>query len=554
MRALVCGCVFWAACTESPAAPVAADAGVDVGVASETHDDVVAVEPEVGSGEDVGSAPDVPLGPLASVWLENPIDSPKTTEVTLLHLTDPDGRLVGEFANVRNCVADKERGKVVTVDPGGIGLQLTLCAPDHTARPGDDGTYLHLRPPETPVIDSDAFAEVMMYHHLQRIHDYFQGLGLTDLDHPLPALVNLQVYLPLCDTWSAFGNALFTPEGSFTYAIEFDFDIDEPAIMFGQTATKDFAYEADVISHEYTHAMVGSTRLNAIFVDEQGLNNLPGALNEAYADYFATSLADESVIGNYALNAVEGLTVCGVPLSVSGNLQRDLTADRRCPDDLTAEVHADGEIFASALWAIREALGPAVADRVILDAVIGFTQATDFAAAAEATIIEAEDQLDNATADKVRQVFIDRGLLGCERVVPAAKLGARLALQFAGGGALGPGPLGDDTPGFVQVGVDVPEGAQEVLLTLQVQGDAVIDGLVKPGGAVKLGGDNGSDAVARLAFDAPSKNTRVLRLSGPCIAGRWSVLVLSRGDDFAVVGATVTAVDAPGEPTVPCGS
>ena len=96
--------------------------------------------------------------------------------------------------------------------------------------------------------------------------------------------------------------------------------------------------------------------------------------------------------------------------------------------------------------------------------------------------------------------------------------------------------------------------AQEVLLTLQVQGDAVIDGLVKPGGAVKLGGDNGSDAVARLAFDAPSKNTRVLRLSGPCIAGRWSVLVLSRGDDFAVVGATVTAVDAPGEPTVPCGS
>ncbi|MBT9554883.1 MAG: M36 family metallopeptidase [Myxococcales bacterium] len=523
---------------------VAVDAPEDVAQDGVDTPDSMATDIAVPDSED---APDTTGPPRALVFEENPIDSPSPVEVVLTDLNPQQkGRLTGGYANVQNCVADKDAGKAMPVEFGGFKLDLTLCAPKYTALP-EDGVYTHITPPETQSIDSDAFAEVMMYHHIQRIHGYFKdGFGLTDLDYPLDALVNVQVHVALCDSWAAFGNALFTPEGSFNFGIDFDFGFEGAAIIFGQTADKDFAYEADVIAHEYTHAMIGATRLNAITVDEQGLSNLAGALNEGYADYFACTTAGDSVIGNYALNAVAGLTVCGVPLSTSGNLARDLATFRTCPADLTAEVHADGEIFASALWAIRDALGAEKADAVILGALVGFTQSTGFTEAAQATLAEAQATLDAGDAAAVEKAFGDRGLLACERVIPANRVGVRgIPLTFEAGGALGNGPLGPVTPGYVQIGFLVPEGASSVDLVLEVgggAGDVDADAVVKAGGsAVQLGGGPGSghDGVARIALRKGASNKElVVTLSGSCLSpGPWSAAILNEGDGFAVISA-----------------
>jgi len=545
------------ACSEEAAeigGTLASDTGIsDVSAAVDAAADLIDT-PEITATDIVISDTDGGLlavsPPRALVFEENPIDSPTTVEVVLEDLNPQQkGRLTGGYANVQNCVADKDAGKAMSVDPGGFKLDLTLCAPKYTALP-EDGAYTHITPPETPSIDSDAFAEVMMYHHIQRIHGFFKdGFGLTDLDYPLDALVNVQVYVALCDSWAAFGNALFTPEGSFNFGIDFDFGFEGAAIIFGQTADKDFAYEADVIAHEYTHAMIGATRLNAITVDEQGLSNLAGALNEGYADYFACTTAGDSVIGNYALNAVAGLTVCGVPISTSGNLARDLATFRSCPADLTAEVHADGEIFASALWAVRDALGADKADAVILGALVGFTQSTGFTEAAQATLAEAKSTLTQDEAAQVEKAFGDRGLLACERVIAADRVGLRgIPLTFEAGGALGDGPLGPVTPGYVQVGFTVPEGAGSVDLVLDIgggSGDVDADAVVKAGGsAVAFGPGAGGpgtvhDGVARIALrKGPSNKELVLTLSGACIsAGPWAAAILNEGGGFSVRAA-----------------
>lgn len=58
--------------------------------------------------------------------------------------------------------------------------------------------------------------------------------------------------------------------------------------------------------------------------------------------------------------------------------------------------------------------------------------------------------------------------------------------------------------------------------------------------------------MARIAFEAPEKNVRTLRLAGSCLtAGPWAVMILSRGDAFAVTAASVTPAE-PGAPTLVC--
>ncbi|MCA9517933.1 MAG: hypothetical protein KC635_23500, partial [Myxococcales bacterium] len=229
----------------------------------------------------------LPEGPLAKVYPVSPTETPDLEEVELAHLTSTDGTLVGEFARVRACVRDLEAGTHIPLDLGGFSLDITACAPEFSAHADARGTYLDIAPPASPEEDDGKFAEIMMYHHMQVVHDYFKGVhGLTDRDSPLDALTNLQAFVDLCEQWAPFPNAAFIPRESISelpFGIGDALDLKGDAIVFSGTDVKNFAFDASVIYHEYTHSILGATRLNGVFFDEQGLNNLPGALNEAYA-------------------------------------------------------------------------------------------------------------------------------------------------------------------------------------------------------------------------------------------------------------------------------
>jgi len=328
------------------------------------------------------------------------------------------------------------------------------------------------------------------------------------------------------------------------------------AIVFSGTDTKDFSFDASVIYHEYTHAILGATRLSGIFADAQGLNNLPGALNEGYADYFATTIIDSSQLGVYSLNDLSDFTICGVQLGAAGNQARDLDNAFGCPADLTGEVHADSELFSGALWEIRQLLGAADADRMILAAVLTLTQTSDFTDAALATVDQVRQLFGSDVEAQVRALFDARGLIDCQRVLPVERIGARgLDVEMLSPGDFGAdNPYGDYAPGYMQYAVEVPQGAAQLTLTFAF-GSGGLGGLLSGGGtpnsaldvAVRQGAApiRYSMSGVGVAFDADAvvpmiTATKKVTLAGACLTpGPLTIALHNKGDALSLHSVTV---------------
>ena len=357
------------------------------------------------------ATPDVPVptdSRACNVFPSDPTTDNWTTSVTYApHLDDQaGGHLTGQFSTVYNCLPQSSGS-------GGMG-GYELCTPTQTVAPGDDGTYLHVVPPQDEGAFDDPFAEVQMYVHMNEIHDYFSGThGVTALDWPLIGLVNLSVYQ--YNQWTPFDNAAFMPAETMS-AMGLDFGLDQDAIVFGQGTFVDFSYDATVIYHEYTHAVIGEQRLYGYTADVFGLNPEPMAMNEGSADYFAASRVGRSRIGAYALD-----------MPMMGDLSRDLSEFHKCPDDLVGESHSDGRMWASALWAIRVALGAEVADRIIFTALMGAGMNTTFHEASDLLLQAAADEdvaagTGTAAHDAVQAALAEHGVDACQRVKPFVDL------------------------------------------------------------------------------------------------------------------------------------
>ncbi|NLI79483.1 MAG: hypothetical protein GX442_23935 [Candidatus Riflebacteria bacterium] len=186
------------------------------------------------------------------------------------------------------------------------------------------------------------FDEVNAYHHLDRVHAFFAGLGDSTV-------------CPVARAWVHYGtnvdNAFYSP---FEDRIRFgdgsrfnDFAQEEAGIRFGDGSRfNDFAQEEAVIYHEYAHAVLH--RIVALEYAGEA-----GAINEGQADYFAASLSGEPRIGEWVA------AKAGLPFL------RTLDNTLHYPEDCTNEVHDDGRIWGGALWDLRRALGPAVTDRLV---------------------------------------------------------------------------------------------------------------------------------------------------------------------------------------------
>ena len=412
------------------------------------------------TSEPIDSGPTTPFAvePKARVFVRDPVsDNGELTEVTLVLPTTEDGSLVSASVAVLNCLNED----------GGLPMQQygmtvgNLCHEVRTVLPDPDGHYLGISPPDDWSDPQDGFAELQMYHHVNRIHDYFKDShGLTDLDYPLEALVNvsLNVQLGPQKGWQGFPNAAFIPAEGFE---QLGLPAREHgAIVFGQYGETDFCYDASVIYHEYTHAMIGTTRLQGAFPDQYGLNNLGGAMNEGFADFFAASMSDLPVIGSYAL------TFAGE------QALRDLTKVRRCPDDLTSEVHVDGKIIGSAAWAIRVAIGAAQADRIILRALQSFSQTTTLDQAGKLILAEAESEGVELAA-KIEPILMKHGILGCVRAKEFKDFNAytsedQVPYMVEGQGSLGM-KLPEGVPGYVQFYIDLPPKIAGIALSWRAQ-------------------------------------------------------------------------------------
>ena len=497
-------------------------------------------------------APPVLLdAPEAMVYAADPVtDNGELTRVTLAKSIDPWGHLTSESVQVFNCL-NEPGGLTAMPDLGGLTIEVSLCHEVQTVVPDADGHYLSVEPPEDGSDGNDPFAEVMMYHHVNQVHDYFKGThGFTDLDFPLPALVNVMLktnpplpipgFTPGPDGWIGFPNAAFFPEESWdALAAQFGLEgRDSDAIIFGQ-ADHDFAYDARVIYHEYAHAVIGTSRLQALSVaDNQGLDGSPRAMNEGLADYFAATLANAPEVGVWGIGQL-------APEQV-----RDLTVPRRCPENLLDEVHVDGRIIGSALWHLRGELGAEVTDGIVWRALEQFGLATTHQRAGELFIAEAE-AVSAEVGATTRTVMEDFGMIDCERAVEwtwfvARNSADRLPHRVEGRSTVGVVGFGGGVPAYKQFYLDVPAGAAGVTFTWTGAGSG---GLLGGGGApsdplhmhvrtdamveVEMGraATYTSDAFHEVALD---DDTQTIALDASCLpaeGGRLYTLFINTGNE-----------------------
>lgn len=357
----------------------------------------------------------------AWVYPSNPSISP-LREVVLPGLPGDATTLAGTHASLASCDA-------VTLESGWFGR--TACDAASAQAAADPAGDFFFEP--DPVREIDPFAEVQAYFHLDRVAAFLDGRYGFRHRVPIRGYVNFEL-----------ANAFYG-----------DFDGDGKGdVAFGHApgTEVDFAYDADVVYHEFGHAVVGAlANLPFLAADAYGMDWTAGSANEGYADILAMVLTGDPRVGEFAGSAFDLSAI------------RDLDADRRCPDDLVGAVHADGQVLGALAWNLVERVGPEITHDVFFGAIPFWGQDVSWPVIGQ-TLLDAAADLRDAGAldDLAHSVVIDEvrraNLLGCGRVLPLASgVETRQAM-------LNLGLLGDlsQIPLGMQFSVDVPPTASAV--------------------------------------------------------------------------------------------
>jgi hypothetical protein len=176
-------------------------------------------------------------------------------------------------------------------------------------------------------------------------------------------------------------------------------------LRFGKGGVDD-AEDAEVILHEYGHAMMDSQMTPFGFTAS---TPQPGAIGEGFGDYWAVTVSDV-VAPTLDPACVADWDSVSYTSSLPHCLRR-VDLDLHFPEDLDGRIHHDGQIWSRALWDIRGQLGHVKADTLILEAQFAFAPETTMTAAAQATVAAAERLYGKGVAKAVRRAFEARGIL-----------------------------------------------------------------------------------------------------------------------------------------------
>jgi len=241
-----------------------------------------------------------------------------------------------------------------------------------------DNTFLYNR-------HDDQFEQVMAYYWVTEAQKYIQSLGFGVARRP----INMEPQDVRVDQ----------------LGIDNSYSWDKKDLLrFGKGGVDD-AEDAEVILHEYGHAMMDSQMTPFGF----GGSVEAGSIGEGFGDYWAVTVSN--VIAPTPDPAcVADWDSVSYTSSVPHCLRR-VDTDLHYPEDLNGRVHHDGQIWSRALWDIRGHLGHVVADTIILEAQFDFAPDTSMPAAAQATVAAAERLYGKAAAKVVSAAFEARGIL-----------------------------------------------------------------------------------------------------------------------------------------------
>jgi len=421
----------------------------------------------------------------AKMYEFNPVSSPNLSDVTL---PIPDPNVSPDNADTLsfNCIDTK---KTFPISYMGFSQQVHICElADDTS--GDFVQYA----PAADDAGNDPFAQLSIFYHTNKAYSYFRQfqadfkLSEANKSYPLYLVANLMLpagamsfdlakmkdpNLPL----EPFSNAFYTgwdPNGGFNDILTTVWpEIKGAGLYFGQGTKADYSYDGDVVYHEFSHAVVDSTAALVFWwhLDSQGASASPGAMNEAIADFFSSAIAGDPKSGEYACLDAYGPGCEGI---------RNLENDKRCPDWLTGEVHADAEFFSAPMWSVRAGLATADEKKAFDQALfttlntvtsgdLGYEDmATAFVEAIKASSLGA------TVGGAMETEFTKRGVLpSCKRMftwagTPISSKSDNMANTFMAAGTQELGTLGasrDYAPGLFQVKVPLSAGSSKLKVT-----------------------------------------------------------------------------------------
>jgi len=233
--------------------------------------------------------------------------------------------------------------------------------------------------------DDERFEQVMGYYWVTEAQKYIQSLGFGST---LRAINKESQDIRINQ-----------------YGVDNSYSWDKHDVLrFGKGGVDD-AEDAEVILHEYGHAMQDSQVTPFGF----GTSVEAGSIGEGFADYWAVTVSN--IIAPTPDPACVADWDSVSYTSTVPHCLRRVDRNLHYPADLNGRVHHDGQIWSRALWDIRNALGNVKADTLILEAQFQFAPDTSMPAAAQATVDAAQKLYGNATAKVVRAAFQDRGIL-----------------------------------------------------------------------------------------------------------------------------------------------
>jgi hypothetical protein len=443
----------------------------------------------------------------ANVFLQNPIETPQPAARDFpadFEPTNIDGYLEGALLKAYDCL---DNGDIRDVNLGpGLSFTVHICTVTPSAKAADHDYTIYQ--PETEPLTApangcpaapaggspqplDEFSEQHMYWHVADVYSFFRGLFAESnrpdwklRAQPLAMAVNLctpnfsgGLGANLTGPLVPFDNAFFSPGRGNVIAETLIMGQD--SIMFGQGSKYDFAYDADVIKHEFTHAVIDTLGklVQGGAEDGWGLQDDQAAMNEGLADYFSSVIGGDPTLGEYAGRNISGGSAEGAV--------RDLTIGDLCGRDRWGEPHQDSQAFSAALWGARVAIAgdPKSAafdavlarkfDRAVLVALSTFAGNVDMTTAATDIASEAKTLLGADAKTKVEAAFTAHQILPeCDRVIDWMPGDHKPLLGLDGTDSPYAPSGATRVPGFVQWKIDVPAGADSITakLTLMQSG------------------------------------------------------------------------------------
>jgi zinc metalloprotease ZmpB len=232
--------------------------------------------------------------------------------------------------------------------------------------------------------NDDRFEQVMAYYWVTLAQNYIQSLGFGSTLRP----VNQESQDVRIDQWGQ--------DNSYSWD-------KHDVLRFGKGGVDD-AEDAEVILHEYGHAMMDSQQTPFGY----GFSTEAGSIGEGFGDYWAATVSttfaptpDPACIADWdSVSYTSTVPHC----------LRRVDTTLHYPEDLNGKVHHDGQIWSAALWDIRKAVGSRTADTLILQGQFDEPNPT-MPELARSTVAAAQQLYGTATARKVTTAFQARGIL-----------------------------------------------------------------------------------------------------------------------------------------------